>query len=245
MRRISLNGIAKSYLGKRNLSLHYYIRVLKHSSDCLRELLFDTLQVTNTVRLPVDENGEADVPSDCMDICLVGVKAGQYVRPLVRKSSLNKLPNLSDTGIQSTYQDVALDDNFSSVVNWRGIHYNDNGENIGGYFGLGAGSEPDGFLYIPERNKIKVSELLGIDTIVLEYLGDSSYLNAATQIHPYAQSTIEAYVDWQRSPNATKILSQEGHTFTNASRILKRRMSPLSPELIERIINRSRKASIH
>lgn len=254
MRNTTLNGITRSYLLQTNRPIHYYIRCLKFASDCLRELLFDTLQITNTVRLPVNSLFEASIPNDYIDWVKVGTQVGQFVRPLIKKDSFNRLANFNTTTAdQITYpQPFDSDQNSEgwrgNGFRWFGVNINTNGENTGGYYGLGAGSEPDTFTIVEERNVIQLNQNITDSVIVLEYISDGSYANAATQITPYAQRTIEAYIDWQYKINSKSYgmgdANQAEQIFYNELRKLRARKSDLTPDILIRIINRNRKASL-
>lgn len=250
MRTVSLNAITRSYLSQTKRPLHFYYRCLKFSADCLRELIFDTLQITNTVRLPLNEFYEAEIPSDCAgDYVKIGVQAGQYFRPLVEKHTINPLANFNtEDGSQINYPNIDSNDDWTSLFQWWGININTNGENTGGYYGLGAGSEPDTFKWIPERNVIQCNKNVGVTKIVLEYITDGSSSNAATTVPIYAQKTIEAYIDWQYKENSKSFGAMDAERakryFERQHEILRARKNNLTPELLERIINRNRKASL-
>lgn len=253
MRMITLNGVTRSYLQQCRKPIHYYYRFLKYANDCVRELIFDTLQVTNTVRLPLNEFYEAQIPSDYVDFVKVGVQAGQYSRPLVSKHTLNNLANFDPTtGDQINYPDYDGDGEGdlidSGLFQWWGVNINSHGENTGAYYGLGAGSEPDTFKIIPERNVIQCNQNVGVSKIVLEYVSDGTYSNAATKIDPYAQKAIEAYIKWQHAEHSKSFGAYDAdrakQEFTRQHEILRARKNNLTPELLERIINRNRKASI-
>lgn len=250
MRTVSLNAITRSYLSQTKRPLHFYYRCLKFSADCLRELIFDTLQITNTVRLPLNEFYEAEIPADCAgDYVKVGVQAGQYFRPLIEKHTINPLANFNSTdATQISYPDIESTDDWTSLFQWWGVNINSNGENTGGYYGLGAGSEPDTFKWIPERNVIQCNQNVGVSKIVLEYVTDGSFSNAASTVPIYAQKCIEAYIDWQykehsKSFGITDRERAKNH-FYRQHEILRARKNNLTPELLERIINRNRKASL-
>jgi hypothetical protein len=248
MRVATVNYIVRSYLNQSKKPIHYYARFAKYASDCLRELLFDTLHITNTVRIPVNSFYEADVPEDCVDIIRVGVQAGQFVRPLVSKNTINNLPNIDSAGGQTTYPTTIPDDDWSNLFQWFGVNINSNGENTGGYFGLGAGSEPDTFKYLPERGVIQLNQNIEQTKIVLEYIGDGSSTNTATRVPVYAIKTIEAYISWQHKEHSKSFGAMDAERakkyFDRQHEILRARKNNLTPELLERIINRSRKASI-
>lgn len=253
MRVTSLNHVTRSRLKQDGKSIHYYADYLKYAADCLRELYFDTLQITNTVRLPLDEFNEAQIPADAVDWCGVGVQAGQYVRPLVQKDTLNRMENVdTETGNQITYPELTDGGGqlgFGFPILWWGLNTNTNGENTGGYFGVGAGSEPDTFTIVEERNVIKVNQVLADTKIVFQYVSDGSFANAATTIPVYAQKTIEAYIDWQRKEASKSYGAGDCQLakryFDRQHEILRARKNGLTPDLLHRIMNRHRKASIH
>jgi len=248
-RLITLNGVTRSCLLLHRKPIHYYYRFLKYSADCLQELIFDTLQITNTVRLPLNEFFEAEIPADNVDIVSIGVEAGQYTRPLVQKSTIARLPDIdSSTGDQIAYPDWSETDDWTGLFQWWGININSHGENTGGYYGLGAGSEPDTFNIIEEQNIIKCNKNIGVSRIVVRYISDGTYANSLTQIPIYAKKTIETYNDWQYKEHSKSFGAYDADKakaiFDRQHEILRARKNNLTPELVERIINRNRKASI-
>src|SRR5688572_23724967 len=143
MRHVTLSGIVKSCLHQKGLPIHYYPRYLKYGSDCLRELLFDTLQVTNIVRLPANDFNEVQIPQDCVDWCSVGVQIGQWKRPLIKKDTLNQLANIdTSTGTQISYPNPQYSNWGYDIpygdISWWGVNVNTNGEFTGGQYGIGA-----------------------------------------------------------------------------------------------------------
>lgn len=249
MKYITLNHITRSYLNQTQRPIHYYGRCLKFAADGLREQLFDTLKVTNTVRIPVDEFNEAAIPNDYIDWVKIGVQIGQFVRPLVTRPGLNKMANYdTSTGEQIVYPDPQTSDTWGNNIRWFGYNINTNGENTGGYYGIGAGGEADTFTIDEVRNVIKLNQDLTDGKIVLEYLGDGSFSNAATKITPYAQKTIEAYIDWQYKLHSKSFGAYDHQAaereFYNELRKLRGRKNDITPEIVERIINRHRKASL-
>lgn len=249
MRYVTLNGLARSYLSQTRQPIHRYYRCLKFASDCVRELIFDTLKVTNTVRIPINEFGEAELPHDYVDFCKVGIQAGQYFRPIVNKNTINPLANFdTSTGDQITYPNPVSTDDWTGLYQWWGININSHGENTGAYYGLGAGSEPDTYEIFEDRNVIQVNQDLGATKLVLQYVSDGTYSNAATQISPYAQKAIETYIDWQYKEHSKSFGAYDAQRakqiFDREHEKLRARKNDLTPELVQRIINRHRKASI-
>lgn len=250
MRYVTLNGLTLSALNQCHKPRHYYSRFLKYASDCLTELLFDTLRITNTVRLPVNSLGEAQIPADYIDKIRVGEQVGQWIRPLIEKNTLNPLANFStSTGDQITYPNIEVQDDWCGLYQWWGLQINTNGENTGGYYGLGAGSEPDTYIISEQRNVIQLNKNVRRKKIILEYIGDGSYANSASKITPYAKRTIETYIDWQYKENSKSFGAYDAQRakdiFDNQHRILRARKNDLTPELLIRVMNRYRQASIH
>lgn len=252
-RLVTLNGVTRSCLSIHRKPIHYYYRFLKYSADCLLDLLFDTLQMTNTVRLPLNEFFEAEIPADSMGIISIGVQAGPYTRPLVQKDTIARLPNIdTDTGDQIAYPDYDGDGEGdlidSGLFQWWGVNINSHGENTGGYYGLGAGSEPDTFNIIEEQNIIKCNPNVGVSKIVVRYLSDGTYVNSATQIPIEAKKCIETYGKWQYREHSKSFGAYDVRVakaeFDREHEKLRARKNNLTPELVERIINRNRKASI-
>lgn len=250
-RLVTLNGLTRSYLIQCRKPIHYYYRILKYSADCLQELIFDTLQITNTVRLPLNEFYEAEIPADNVDILSVGVEAGQYTRPLVSRNTIARLPDLDpSTGDQENYPSIDEADEFDdgALFQWWGVNINSHGENTGGYYGLGAGSEPDTYNIIEEQNIIKCNRNVGVSKIVVTYISDGTYANSATRIPIYAKKTIEAYCDWQYKEHSKSYGAYDCQLakayFDRQHEILRARKNNLTPELLARIINRNRKASL-
>lgn len=73
---------------------------------------------------------------------------------------------------------------------------------------------------------------------VIEFIKNGLECNAATKIHPYAQKTIEAYIEWKSSPNRNNPRSPEGVIYGNEYGILRGRLSDLTPEVLEMIAER-------
>lgn len=243
MKLYTLDAIVRNTLIKRGYPLHYYIQFLVYGKDILRELSLHHVQVVNTKRIPLDAENEIQLPEDYADFVEVGVPVGQKVRPLVRDTNLNRLPNY-DTQFniteytQSNQSNPPIIYNYLFPLYWNTVTYNQYGENIGRLYGWGAGNPSDTFNVIPERNVIKINEQLSVDNIVLTYISDGTSSDAATRITPYAFDSIEKGIIWQYKEN-TRIYSEGERArakslFTNAVQIL-RASDSITIEEIKRI----------
>lgn len=190
MRFIKLDHIVRSVIHQKQLKIHWYLQFLKYASDCLRELTFDTLKTINTKRLSVTDYKAVVLPCDFVDWTKVGIEVNQKIQPLVQTSGINRLNKLGANGAATT---------FGSSVEpiWATGIFSDYGASLGRWYGVGAGFEGDTFKYLPERNEIQLNESLDVTEIVLEYISNGACVDAATKVDPYAQKTIEAYIDWQ------------------------------------------------
>jgi hypothetical protein len=228
MRQYSIDTIIKAYLAKNNLSIHYYIEALSHAVDCMRELNFDTMRVVKTVKIPVNSYGAAPLPCDYVDFIKIGFPKGQYVVEMSQSETLNRLNNVDEQGNKIKYEAIDTDFPLSSW-GWDGANYiwasNDRGELLGRGFNIQAGTTHNSFKVLRERGEIQMDNRFAQDNIILEYIGDGLDCNAATEVHPYSQATIESYISWKMSPSKNAIQSNESLMFHNNLRILRGRMN--------------------
>lgn len=228
MRQYSLDTIVKAYLSKRGLSMHYYIEALSHAVDALRELNFDTMRVVKTVKLPVNSYGAVTLPADYVDFIKVGFPKGQYVVEMSQSEPINRLNNIDDQGNKIKYEVIDTDFPISSW-GWDGANYiwaaNDRGELLGRGFNIQAGTTHNSFKVLRERGEIQIDNRFAADYVILEYVGDGLDANASTEIHPYAQATIESYIAWKSSPSRDALQSNESLLYHNNLRILRGRMN--------------------
>lgn len=242
MRHVTLDQITRSSLLRRGLPIHWYIQFLKQAADCLRELTFDTLQVVNSKLLPVSETGTIKLPCDYVDWVRVGAGCSQILYPLSNYPELKRLPNLDENEFEIPYTVKFGEVYYAADYWWENI--NIHGEDIGRRFGQKVSAYPNGFMEIRERDIIQLSEAFCGKTVTLEYIGDGSGCDAATRIHPYAQSTIEAYIDWQTSTNRASNFSPEGQRYHRSAERLRGRLNPLSAQDLIDIIEGSRHMAI-
>lgn len=235
---------------QKGYSLHWYLQGLKAASDCLRELTFDTLKNVNTIILTVDAEGAADLPCDFVDWVKVGATTGQYIQPLVQRSGINRLVNRDSAGLPIPYTDDSLIINDNSGFNqfFNGSWWGNGFFNNTPWYGFNASNIQDGFQVFRERNQIQSDQLLGATSMYLEYISDGQEANDATQIHPYAQKSIETYIFWQflehnrSAGGAEKQRAQ--NEFSSQRRILRARLNGLTKDDIMRIVRKSYSGAI-
>lgn len=249
MKFYTLNNIVRSVLHQKQLSIHWYLQFLKYAADCHRELTFDVMKSISARRLPVTDYKAVVLPCDFVDWIKVGVEVNQKIQPLVQTSGINRLNKLDAEGNKTLFGTTDTESIVYAGSSWFPGLFDDYGISAGRWFGIGAGSEGDTFKFLPERNEIQLNEALDVDEIVLEYVSDGSGSDAATSIEPYAQKTIEAYIDWMyklhsRSFNISERREAEREYYQQL-RFLRARKSDLNtPEDIKRVILRNYKQSV-
>ena len=248
----SLDKIVRTLLMKKGYPLHYYCQFLVYGREALRELSMDDLKVYNTKLLPINDYNAIDLPNDYLDYVTVGVMVGQAVKPLVENRKLNVLNN-HDTDLNIIkWGDNLVADNQSQVQlyygafpysSWYTVRWNSYGEAIGRRFGSG-GTYVDTFVVVKERNQIQLNEKIdGLDYIYLQYVSDGSDSGAATIIDPYAEMTIQSYVNWMHKENNRTYSSNDRmlakQEYVNQRGILRARKSDLTLEVLKRIIQKN------
>jgi hypothetical protein len=231
------------------------MQFMVYAADCLREITFDDLRVINTKILPVNQKiNAAELPEDYQDYVTVGVMIGQRIRPLVPTSTLNPLISLD---VNQNYSEQEWTDNVVPpgsnenqlyygalpYAQWFTVRYNDYGENIGRFFGLGAGYQEDTFQVFKERNQIQLDQKFYVENIVLQYVSDGQSADAASLVDPYAIRTIQAYIDFQmKAHNRTYNMGEKQlaeNNYIKERKILRARKSDWSVEKIKRIVQKN------
>ncbi len=247
---ISLDQITRNVLLRKGYSLHWYMQAILFAKDCLRQLVEDDLQVTNSKIIPVDQTTNcAVIPSDFLDYIVVGYRNGQAIVPLVESNSLDDIDNYDSdwNSVRIGSENAAASNSNSNLYGYYGFgswfvnHYNNWGENVGRFYGGVA--YYDTFKIIKKRNVIKINNALSLCNIALVYISNGMDSSTATQITPYAQETIESYIYYQfklnnRTSSLGEIKMAEDDYIKNRI-ILRARMSDLDVPRLKRIVHRN------
>jgi len=242
MRLYSLDTIVRSALLRKGYPIHFYMQFLKYSSDCLRELSFDSLQNIRSVKLPLNEYNAIPLPCDYVDWVKVGAGNGQSVRPYANRDGYNRLNNLDDNGNKALYAtpttvaENALPEYEEAI--------NINGEAVGRQFGFQGGNNPNSFKVLRERNGGEIQfDISATGDIMLDYISDGLESDAATEIHPYAQASIEAYIFWQMKEHSRAYSSGERQLaeeqFDKEHRLLRARINSFTMTDLRRVLQQS------
>ena len=244
MQLTTVDEIIRRGLLEDNLPIHWYAEFLYHSASCIRELNFDTLQVINTVNLPVNSYGAVDLPDDFSDDLAVCSSIGNVLRPLPKQNWLTPLRiHSTTTGNFVPYSEsneILSNSSFFGLVNGYRYYWNVDayGANVGRQFGNNAGTLI-GYKVIKERRQIQMTDGFEGGSIVLQYISNGQSVNNATQIDYMAFQTIRSYQEWKRSINANNEYCPEARQFFNNKRHLRMRLNPLTRTDITNLFHRA------
>lgn len=249
----TVDMIVRRTLLERGLPIHWYSEILFHVSSGIRELTKDSLQIINTVRLPVNPNGDygyINLPDDFVDDLGLSIPVGDRLQPVPKNNNLNPLISVNEnTGL---YQPNDSNSNLNTAQNVFGFlpgfywfwNVNDWGEPTGRYFGAGGGSNMNGYKVIRERRQIQLTGTFTSDNAVLMYVSSGQSADNASQVDWQAFRCLQTYADWQRSPNASNIYSPEARTFYNEKRLFRANKDDLTVVDLKQIIRKEYHASI-
>lgn len=246
MKLTSIDNLIKSILLKKGYPLHFYLPFMVSARDIVQTLAIDDgLIPPNTAVLAVDNNGEAILPCDFIDLVHIGIMVGQYVRPLVYKSQINTYPNRDSSGNIIPYTDStgnAPEYGYLANIFYNTSYYSDKGEFLGRQ-NIGAGIETDTYNIDKVRGVIKVNELMANSTIIITYLSDGCGNCTTMGIDPIAKDVIEAYMLYDRAKNKRNPSIGEWQllerVYINRRRVFRARKNTMGIEELRRAIQRA------
>lgn len=222
MRYKTLHDIANSVLLRKGYSVHFYLQVVKHAADCLRELQFDVIGNIRTKKLELNQYGAVELPCDYLDYVRIGTPNGASVRKSALIFGGNRLVNLDEKGNKVPYggSNWSYGEDYGAWLYPDGLHLNPH-------------RQSDGFMIVTERREVQFTNYREGGYIILDYITDGSEVDNATQVDPYAQACIEAYVFWQLKATNRMIgageASYEKQEYDRQYRILRARKSDINP----------------
>lgn len=236
MRTKTLDGVVRNVLLERGLPLHYYTRHLHHAINQLEELAMDIeLVPIKSIKLTVNSYMRVSLTgiTDLDDIVDVSAEFGEKILPMERDFNLNKLYNLDDQNNKIPYPD-GVDLNFDSELNYNLLagtnNMNTSGELVGRVYGKQRTAH---LIYDLDRanNEIVFANTMTLEDVVVTYLSTGASYTSANTVHPYAVSTIKAYVTMmalKAEGASANAINAELINFQNKRRVLRARMNPMT-----------------
>jgi len=244
----TIDIIVRRALLENSYPIHWYSEYLFHASTCLRELNIEVLRIINTRTLPVNSDGSVDLPDDFQDDVMLSFNAGALLKPIPHRDSINP------TRVHSATTGAFEQQPTTTTLSQGGLYFpfvgrtwywniSDYGEPTGRLFGS-DGENPNGYKVIKERGQIQLYGEFTGGNVVLQYISDGQSLDNASMVDNMAFATVQAYINWKRTPNASNEFSPEGRLFYNTKRKLRGRMNNLTPDDIRNIIHSAYTAAI-
>lgn len=237
----TIDQITRRGLLENGLPIHWYFEYLTHTCTWLRELNIDTLQIINTVNLPVGEYGEVDFPIDFQDEVGLMIPINGALKPIPKKEGISPLRLINSNGQFVPYTE-GTDTNGRNgfIFNWMWFwNVNEYGEGTGRAFGSNGGSSI-GYKKIKERRQFQISEGYVNSNIVLMYISDGQSVDSASQIDIQAIQCARAWQDWKADPQqAADDYSPKGRAFYNRKSNLRSRFDDLTAVDIKEIIHKN------
>jgi hypothetical protein len=205
-----LDDIVKQYcLETGDSTLQNYVRYYNFAVRGVRELNRDVLYTMKTVNLTVNQNTlTALLPVDYVDYLRIGTVYQGRIVPFGVNNDLAFNRTYDSCGNIQAYQNWPYNTvEPLSGISWGGFNmftpHTINGQNMGGYFGIGGGNNGFGYYRIDtERGVIQFASAWDIETVYFEYLVDvSSDAQGRVEVHDYEYEAILAYVAWRHAQN--------------------------------------------
>lgn len=244
-----IDSIVRSSLMSYGLTLHNYVQFLHFALQGLREIEYDTIGKIATAKIQVDSNGEVKLPSDYVDWVKVGWERNRHIIPLGSNGTWVREPNTDNAGNQIPYGTQSGSTVSATMYDpFASYNISQYGEDFGRQYGLGLGDRTDCFQVIDERSVMLIGRFIPSgEYIYIEYLASANYADTDALVHPYAESTVEAYIKWKYAEQKTSRLADIDRSkkeFYNQYRILRARMNDIGKEDMLRLSRDGIKQSI-
>jgi hypothetical protein len=239
-----VDSIVRQVLLEKNLSMHFYIRLLSWGLDCLKEIDLDVIGKVKTAELKVDSMGRVKLPCDYVDWVRVGKVSGQHVLRMGETTTFARQLR-QQNGVYAPYGDSE----YSSEYIWSSPYVQDwfdkNGDFRGRSFG-GNGTRTDTFMVLDGEMQVNNNYAEG-DTITLDYIGYDQ-CSASSFVPKYAEGVIRAYMEYKYTCSLPKSSpydkSSAERSYQNEYRKLVARTNPLDIEAVRRIKDRNFKQTV-
>lgn len=177
---ITLDDIVKDVLSdQEKYTTHEYLRLLNLANRGLKQLTYDILGEVKVTLLEVSSSLRVTLPLDFVDYRFIGLVGSDG-----RLKPLGFRRNIPITGTDNTLTPIP------SNVGY--VH--------GGVYGYGGGVNENGY-YKPvidgDNNQMVLTSIAAGKFLYLEYISDGRSSTGETEVHPYAEEALIAYVHWK------------------------------------------------
>lgn len=235
-----IDSLVRQVLLEKGLPVHFYIRLLSWSLDCLKELELDIIGKIKTDELVANNLGRVKLPCDYVDWARVGTVSGQYVLRMAPNDNYARALRQDSSGAYAPYSDGEYTSeylwNSPYVMDW----FDKNGSFRGRGFG-GNGTPTDTFMVIGDEMQLNNNYAEG-DRITLDYLSFDQ-ASASSYAPKYSESTIRSYMEYKYAFSLPKSVPYDKNVaksnYEGEYRRLVARVSPVDVDTIRRIKDRN------
>jgi len=233
MQTRTLDHVVRDTLNQMGLPLHFYTQALLYGIREYEEMQkmfpFKAKQVTKTLT----DYKRVSLPSDFDRLIQVSVKKGEYLLPLVKDDTLNRLYRYDDSGNKIAYPDNTSTDFLGSF-----FVYDDNGaaaitlerEHLGRQFGYVRGQELT-FSFDRANEEIVFSNKVTFEEVVITYSSLSVNTSSVNLIDHKHVDRIEKAIKYNfakyvkiKNMNVQLALKE----YRDAKRVLRARENPMT-----------------
>jgi len=199
----TLDKVVREYLVEAgDTNLNRYARMLQISISGLRELNMDVSGAPKAVVIPVNDNDTVNLPDDYVDYLKIAICDGRTGN--IRSLGYNPqmcLPIKTDNCGNPSNASSGASSGASSLTGafWAdgGGSVNRDGEFLGRMFGIGGGTNRNGYYRLDEPNGLIVLQGVSGGEIYLEYLADLDFANGEHRVDEKEIEALKAWVYWK------------------------------------------------
>ncbi len=187
-------------------SLHKYPRYLLFAMEAFKDFQMDSAQDVKTIKLTMNDVKQVELPLDFIDWVKVGVVCGDRIKVMGVCDTLPILTQRDDCGnLQPYSSDIpanSIPSNFSTYGGYYFMNYtNENGEIIGGIYGIGGGYTDIGYFRVlrnqGDHGVLQFNSQVNTTDVYLEYISNGFDPKAESIVNSYAEKCIQFYIHWR------------------------------------------------
>jgi hypothetical protein len=192
-------------IGENTISSKYQ-RFLHWGLEAIADFHFDSAQEVKTEKLEMNDIKQVELPIDFVDLVKIGIQCGDRIKTFSVADNINLLHNTNDCGNPVAFDGCgcsvnSLPSNYSDFGGYYFFNYNENGENLGGLYGVGGGYNSLGYYKIIRNQSpgvIQFTSEVNNTNVYLEYISTGFNPSEQTVVNPYAAKLIKEYIHWRR-----------------------------------------------
>lgn len=187
-----LLDVVKQYLIEQGKETPHDVRVtLNAAIQVVKMLHWDADGIPKTKLFQISANKQIVMPDDLVKVIEIYTTSSGYKVCLTQSGDLSLLRSTDDCGNE------VLDTNttYGGVGSYSTTHYNNHGENIGRYYGVGS-SSIGWYVIDDEHGVIQIDPNSSFSALYMTYLSDISRVNGKFLVDPMAEECILAGIEW-------------------------------------------------